>query len=270
MRWNYSHPQAEGNIKAMEWFSENGMPVMGATAGQTRWVLMPQNESNMENIRSFALSSIEQGIDGLLLTLWDDDSPHFELYMRGILAFAEYSWSGEKRSMDEIKAAFRQREYAHALAGEEYGFVDRLELMTAWWNRALLKGSDRNALQSMDEVLSKGIIDLPLADQKGEWSKMNEGEIEVATKILKDSEAVAETLSKMKEQANRNQYRLDVYTQVNELIRFSAHALLALDAYDSAPNEMEEEKAFLEIEALPGNWPVCGKRWKAYMEKRVF
>ncbi len=38
MRWNYSSPQAEGNIKAMEWFSEHGLQVMGATAGQTRWV----------------------------------------------------------------------------------------------------------------------------------------------------------------------------------------------------------------------------------------
>ncbi len=252
MRWNYSHPQAEGNIKAMEWFSENGMQVMGATAGQTRWVLMPQNESNMENIRSFSQSSIEKGIDGLLLTLWDDDSPHFELYMRGILAFAEYSWSGDQRTKDEIKAAFRQREYAHALAGAEYGFVDRLELMTAWWNRALLKGSSRNALKSMNEPLKDGIIDLPLADQKGEWSKMNEGEIELARKILEDSEAVAETLSKMKQQANRNQYRLDVYAQVNELIRFSAHALLALDAYDIALDEADEAAALIEIEALPG------------------
>jgi hexosaminidase len=40
MRWNYSSPQALGNIKAMQWFTDHGMEVMGATAGQTRWVLM--------------------------------------------------------------------------------------------------------------------------------------------------------------------------------------------------------------------------------------
>lgn len=68
MRWNYSSPQALGNIKAMQWFTDHGMEVMGATAGQTRWVLMPQEESNMENIRSFAVSSIESGLNGLLLT----------------------------------------------------------------------------------------------------------------------------------------------------------------------------------------------------------
>ncbi len=88
------------------------------------------------------MSSIEQGIDGLLLTLWDDDSPHFELYKRGILAFAEYSWSGEKRDRDEIKAAYRQREYGYLLAGEEYAFVDQLEKMAAWWNTSLVEGKE--------------------------------------------------------------------------------------------------------------------------------
>jgi hypothetical protein len=53
MRWNYSAPETYGNAKAMEWFTENGFQVMGATAGQTRWKLMPQNESNFDNIRHF-------------------------------------------------------------------------------------------------------------------------------------------------------------------------------------------------------------------------
>ena len=72
---------------------------------------MPQNESNMDNIKTFAVSSIQNELSGLLLTLWDDDSPHFELYKRGIAAFAEYTWSGEQRSQKEIKAAYRQRAF---------------------------------------------------------------------------------------------------------------------------------------------------------------
>ena len=101
MRWNYASPQAIGNTKAMDWFQKHGMQVMGATAGQRRWVLMPQDGGNLENIKSFARSSIEQNLNGLLLTLWDDDSPHFELYWRGILAFSEYTWAGEKRNHEE-------------------------------------------------------------------------------------------------------------------------------------------------------------------------
>ena len=64
--------------------------------------LMPQQRGNLKQIRDFAVSSIESGLDGLLLTLWDDDSPHFELYKRGIMGFANDTWSGDKISKDEF------------------------------------------------------------------------------------------------------------------------------------------------------------------------
>ena len=92
MRWNYHATESYGNARAMDYFTNNGLKVMGATAGQTRWTLMPQRESNIDQIRIFADQSIKRNFNGLLLTLWDDDSPHFELYKRGISAFAEYTW----------------------------------------------------------------------------------------------------------------------------------------------------------------------------------
>lgn len=270
MRWNYSSPQAEGNIKAMEWFSEHGLKVMGATAGQTRWVLMPQNESNMENISSFAKTSIANGIDALLLTLWDDDSPHFELYMRGILAFAEYSWSGEQRSRDEIKRAFRHREYGYSLAGEKFAFVDQLEGMTAWWNTALLKGRSRNGLRSMNDPLSEGIMDLPRGDKKGKWSEKNSERIAQARKVMMESEQLASLISEMKNTSLRNHYRLEVYEQVNRLVHFSARSLLALNSYDVAGNEAEEAEALGNIEALPGEFSLLKEELEqVYGESRI-
>jgi hexosaminidase len=250
MRWNYSHPEAEGNIKAMEWFSEHGLSVMGATAGQTRWVLMPQSESNMDNIRSFAMTSIEKKIDGLLLTLWDDDSPHFELYMRGILAFAEYSWAGDSRSKEEIKAAYRQREYAHALAGEEYGFVDQLEKMVGWWNASLLQSNQRNGLRKMDNPGEEGVIELPFSGEKGSWTEKHASRLDAATSIVADAEEIAATIAAMKTEANRNQYRLEVYEQVNQLVSFSAEALLVLKAYDTSGDEQEAEEALKAVQLL--------------------
>ena len=106
MRWNYFYPWAEGNLKTIDWYKENNLKVMGATAGQTRWVLMPQDYSNIESIKSFSLTSVAKELDGLLLTLWDDDSPHFELYKRGIYAFAEYTWGGNDLSSKEFKSKF--------------------------------------------------------------------------------------------------------------------------------------------------------------------
>lgn len=111
MRWNYHKAESYGNGKAMDWFSSNGFQVMGATAGQTRWTLMPQRESNIDQIRTFAEQSINRNYNGLLLTLWDDDSPHFELYKRGITAFAEYTWGGLKRSKEAFKKIYRHRKF---------------------------------------------------------------------------------------------------------------------------------------------------------------
>jgi len=259
MRWNYSDPQAEGNIKAMEWFSEHGLPVMGATAGQTRWKLMPQNESNMENIRSFALTSIDKGLDGLLLTLWDDDSPHFELYIRGILAFAEYTWSGDLRTKTEIKAAYRQREFAYTLADEEYAVVEQLEHLAGWWNGALLQGGQRNNIRTHIDPMNQRIIELPLKGSKGSWTEDHVDRLEMADKVLEDCDKVASTLEVMKSKARRNQYRIEVYEKVNELIRFSAEALLVLQLYDSAQDDVGASEALKKIQDLEQEFKLLQK-----------
>ena len=256
MRWNYSHPQTEGNIKAMDWFDEHDLPVMGATAGQTRWKLMPQNESNMENIRSFANTSIEMGIDGLLLTLWDDDSPHFELYMRGILTFAEYTWSGDVRSKEEIKAAYRHREYANTLSGEAFGFVDQLEHAVAWWNAALLKANIRNELPYMEDPAGEAVIDLPFSGEKGEWTRKHSIRLQNAAMALRNCNQVAAAIDSMKTKALRNNYRLEVYEQVNNLVRYSGKVIFALQAYDIAMAGQEEQEALDRLRQLQEEFDI--------------
>ncbi len=249
MRWNYSSSEAIGNAKAMEWFRNHGMQVMGATAGQTRWKLMPQNESNMDNIKSFALSSIDNDLKGLFLTLWDDDSPHFELYMRGIIAFSEYSWTGEKRSKEEIKAAYRQREFSTSLSGPEYAFIDQLEEPVAFWNKALLKSKNRNQLNKLTNPIDEAIIDLPDTN-KGEWSTIYAEKLNQAAITMENCNAIATKIAHMKSKAIRNNYTLEVYEQVNLLVQFSAKALLTLEAYDKAETKQQELDAIVKINEL--------------------
>jgi len=270
MRWNYSSPQAEGNIKAMEWFSENGFQVMGATAGQTRWALMPQNEGNMENIKSFALTSIEKGLEGLLLTLWDDDSPHFELYMRGILAFAEYSWTGDKRSREEIKAAYRHREFSNAVAGDEFAFIDRLEKPVAFWDYALLDIRRHVFLKTHNNPLEEAIIDLPDEESRGQWSVQYADRLVQAAEALEACDSIAARIKVMKSLATRNTYRLEVYEQVNQLVRFSAQALLTLQAYDQAQTERETAEVLGDIKDLSKEFEVLRDQLeKVYSEIRI-
>ncbi len=270
MRWNYSNSDALGNAKAMKWFMKQDLQVMGATAGQTRWVLMPQEESNMNNIRSFVESSIDNNLDKILLTLWDDDSPHFELYMRGILAFAEYSWTGDKRSKDEIKAAYRHREFSHEVAAKEFAFIDDLEKVVKDYKNALLKGNKRNYLKSMDNPSEMGVMDLPQADKKGVWSKNEAERIGMAKAALEKSDSIARKIELIKSKAPKNPYRLDIYEQVNLLTAFSAKAILALNEFDTAETEEAQKKAEEKISNLKSEFiEIRNKMEDVYAHTRL-
>jgi len=233
MRWNYQKSDTYGNQKAMDWYTNNNLKVMGATAGQTRWTLMPQNQSNIPQIRSFAISSIEKNLEGLLLTLWDDDSPHFELYKRGIAAFAQYTWSGNKRSIDEFKGIYRHRIYGSKFSNNEYAFIDKLEKPVGLWLNMLLEDKVRRAAISKQEnPLETFIIDLPDLENKGMWSKKYFNKIENAKSSLLISKEIEETIDKIMENEPKNKFTLEVYKQVNELVKFSSNIIIALEKLD--------------------------------------
>jgi len=263
MRWNYSSPEAIGNAKAMEWFRKQDLPVMGASAGQTRWVLMPQNESNMQCIRDFAVPSIENGLNGLLLTLWDDDSPHFELYKRGIIAFAEYTWSGDKRSKEDIKSAYRQREFSYTLAGKDKAFIDQLEGPVSFWKNALLKGNKRNYIVKSKDPLEEAVMDLPDPESKGEWTAKHGDRLERAEGHLRECEIIAEKIEDMKSMAVRNKYTISVYEQVNKLVLFTNKSLLLLNEYDSSENKEKETAALSKIKALQDEFEILRKEFES-------
>jgi hexosaminidase len=253
MRWNYDIPESPGNSKAMQWFTKNGFQVMGATAGQTRWNLMPQDQSNAKNIRDFAKSSIESKTSGLLLTLWDDDSPHFELYQRGIAMFAEYTWTGDQRTIPEIQQAFRQLTFGPELVSEELTFVDLLEGPVAFWKNALLDGKDRNRLRAMDNPLEEALISLPNPDSTGKWIAKYEERITKAEENLAQVNEVLERIAESKKLAKRNVYTLEVYEQVAQAVQFSNRALITLAELDD-PSGEKRAMAEQKLKGMAAEW----------------
>ena len=248
MRWNYQKSDTYGNQKAMDWYMNNGLNVMGATAGQTRWTLMPQNQSNISQIKSFAISSIEKNLEGLLLTLWDDDSPHFELYKRGIAAFSQYSWSGNKTTIEEFKTIYRHRTYGPEFSNNEFAFIDKLEKPVSLWLNMLLEEKVRRAAISKEEnPLETFIIDLPDLENKGMWSKKYFNKIKNAKSSLLISKEVEETIDKLMENDSKNKYTLEVYKQVNELVKFSSNIIITLEKLDLSAEIDYEKTAFNEI-----------------------
>ena len=249
MRWNYKNPQTFGNHKAMQWFKQRGFKVMGATAGQTRWVLMPQDDGNIENIQYFCLQAIKSHSEGILLTLWDDDSPHFELYNRGILAFAEYTWVGDKKDKQQFKSAYRHREFSYKLSDEKYSFINKLEEIVGLWKNILLKGNRRNYLKAAKDNAMNDVIDLPDSKQRGAWSKSYKKKIELAKKSLKASREIGQIIKQMKLKAVRNIYTLEVYSQVNTLVAFTNKIILQLHQYDIAVGD-NKEREFKKLKNL--------------------
>src|SRR6056300_1231504 len=251
MRWNYHMAESYGNGKAMDWFSSNGFQVMGATAGQTRWTLMPQRESNIDQIRIFAEQSINRNYKGLLLTLWDDDSPHFELYKRGIHAFAEFSWAGLKRTKEEFKKAYRHRKFGSRFRSEDYAFIDALDNPVGLWTNLLVeKGVHRNSLIHRENPVEEYIIDLPDFNNKGLWSEKYADRIAQLEQQRQTVEQVTLTLERMQKEGTKARYNLDVYRQVGSLVDYNFRVMQTLHAFDMATTDPEEAKMLEELDEL--------------------
>ena len=252
MRWNYFYPWAEGNLKTIDWYKENNLKVMGATAGQTRWVLMPLDYSNIESIKSFSLSSVSKQLDGLLLTLWDDDSPHFELYKRGIYAFSEYTWSGKESKSEDFKSSFRHRYFSPSFKDQKFEFIDELDKpVRDWANLFVKEKKHRNQITKANSPLQSHIIDLPDLDNQGEWNKKFDQKVSTAKKHIKDLEKIIENINKQKTNTLRGNYTLEIYEEVAKLTHFSYKTFLSISNFDNGENDLNsllnKEKEFLSI-----------------------
>ena len=98
-----------------------------------------------------------------------------------------------------------------------------------------------------------------MKEKKGAWTERNEDRLEMAPKVLEDCDKVASTLAVMKSEANRNQYRIEVYEQVNQLVRFSAQALLVLQLYDTAQDDVGASEALKKIQNLENEFKILRK-----------
>ena len=290
MRWNYHVTESYGNARAMDWFINNGLKVMGATAGQTRWTLMPQRESNIDQIRIFADQSIKRNFNGLLLTLWDDDSPHFELYKRGISAFAEYTWGGIKRTKSEFKSVFRHRTFGSEFQSEEYAFIDSLDSPVKEWTNILLKKDfekmmititdslevsnseviHRNSLIHRKNTLTNYIIDLPDFNNKGYWNKKYSSRLKKISKQIQSLNKINSILNKIKEKDPENKFLIEIYEQVSALAGYSFYAMEVLSRFDNAKTEKEETLYLKEIYDLSKKFKNLREKFESvYSKTRV-
>jgi hypothetical protein len=91
-----------------------------------------------------------------------------------------------------------------------------------------------------------------------------------AAMAMRHCNKVAAIIDTMKLMTQRNLYRLEVYEQVNNLVRFSGHALFALQAYDIAQPGKEEQDALAVLQQLTPEFETIRARLEeVYSQTRI-
>lgn len=264
MRWNYWDPTIPGNLKAIDWFKRHGLQVMAATAAQQKWPMMPRENSNARSIGLFSRVAAEKKMDGILCTVWDDSSPHFETTLRGIYHFASSSWNAEDQSLAEANAAFRHRFYGAALRDSSHAFQNQLEKALSFWETALLEKGHRHSYPDTIRL-----IGLPDPAKPGAWNQRYSQRIAAAKTEAARYAAIREQIEKAKRLAVRNHYALELMGALNELQAYPAQLLLLLSAYDAAAGE-EKKAAGRQIRQLVDRFPDKRKQFEQVFSRTRF
>lgn len=236
MRWNYDAPQLLGNINAIDWFNAHHLDVMPATAAQTVWTMMPRSHSNFEQIKNFCRITVNKNLKGILCTVWDDSSPHFETVWRSLHFFALFSWNYEDISLEDAEAMFRHRFYGPELSDPSYEFQDLLEQNLFFWETALIeKGRRRKTTKNID------LIALPNSENPGEWSNTYQQKIEGAHHAVEQYKITREKIHEAIKKSHRNRFSLRLMNQINNLQIYPAELILLLAAYDQAATNEKKD-----------------------------
>lgn len=265
MRWNYWDPTIPGNQRAIDWYKAHNLKVMAATSAQQMWPMMPRENSGFRSIQQFCRVAIEKKMDGILCTVWDDASPHFETTWRGLYNFAALSWNDEASAAKAANDVFRHRFYGSAVSDSSYEFQNLLEEALSFWETALLEKGHRNNFPD-----SIHLIELPDATKPGSWNKRYSKKIATAHEEQKRFRQIKSSLEKAQQVATRNHYSLALMNAINELQIYPTQLLLLMAAYDEAPSAQSRKMRKQEIDQLVNSFPERRKRFeKVFSATRI-
>lgn len=229
MRWQYGNANQKGNKMALKWYHDNGLQVMGATAAQTTYPMMPQANGSGRYIRTFQQAKKSTPIVGVFCTAWDDASPLSETFWKGFIAHAQYSWTTiDSLFNDEFDRRYRIREFGYIIA-QLPDFRQQLESTFILWEEGLLDEGVRRAMWRTGGKYK--IMSLP-TEERGAWSKQYADRLEKSLKAMTKYVELQQLLLKYRASATRNDYALQVFEQINNLTAYTPKLLLAISRYD--------------------------------------
>lgn len=244
MRWNYGDATKPAHIKILNWFHEKGLKVMGATAASAGdSPFMPREDTKAANIKGFSKLIDENQLEGILATAWDDGSPHLETVWRGFIAQGEYGWNPDNRNVEAFKCAHAQREFGFNPADSTLNFLNDLEKAAFFFDGALVTSGRRNPAWGTGNFT---LLELPDKNAPGNWNVKYKEKVEQAEKAIRCYNKINDGIQQAKKQALRNRYTLKVYEQTNNLFVYPSRLIVALSAFDKAPQN-EKEIAMKEV-----------------------
>jgi len=276
MRWNYTLSRQLGNIKALNWYKNNGLKAMVATAAQSGpAVLFPfddrgddMSSRGIPAIKSFIELAAQVETEGMLCTAWDNRSLHFETYWRGFIASAAYSWSPYSYSLETFDIAWMQREFAFSIS-DYVKLYKKLRDAAIFWEKAFNRQGSRehsdNALiplpglhhqqapKKPDKVekidFSSILIELPDLQKPGKWSHKYAERLTKADSILKEYQYNSNVLNELYNHSKRNRYHWEVFIALNNFQVTAPRLLLALKKCDAGGNDASQQSGFDEVKA---------------------
>ncbi len=266
MRWYYDDPTILPHIKILDWYKHKGLRVMAATAASDGGSpFLPRYNSKAQEIKDFSRLVIENNLEGILATAWDDGSPHWETIMRGFIAQGEFGWNPTGRSVDEFKKAHAQREFGFTKG--ELSFLDDLEKSAFFFDGALVVEGRRNPSW---QVTGYKLMDLPDINNPGKWSRDYANKLDSARDEQSRYKTIQKGIKLAKEQAIRNRYTLEIYEQTNHLLHYPAQLLLALESFDKSSNEEEKQSALKNIKDIYNYFDVMRQNLEDVYSKTRF
>ena len=263
MRWNYSRPGLPGNNMALDWYAEVGLKAMAATAAQTRWTLFPRNNGNVGPIREFCRMTAERGLDGILCTAWDDDSPHMAFYWRGWTAFADFSWSSDGRDEKGALKAFAQRAFGIEAAEDALSGYANLEKAMNFWDTALITAGRRNVCQ---DATMNGVIDLPTMQDRAVWLEKYADRLARADVAHQQSMNATLELYGASQVATRHQHELLLATWLSNVQSWSPTMLRHFRNWAKEPSQDRVDWVRGMTEMFDFNWDYFVAK---YEQKRI-
>ncbi len=255
MRWRYDDPTYPWNVRALQWYREQGLRAMTASAAQDFWPLHPRNGGKVRPIRDFNRLTAEYELEGSLCTAWDDNSVHMEFYWRGWAAHAEYAWSPHGRSIAEFNAAYGQRRFGPAgreLAPRVHDGLEaaltvgdtifEVESEGRWW-----AGWDRALAREPNDTVGTP-LEMPDPGAPGVWSGHNAQRLATARTELDRYDATAMMLGQLMSDATRGRFALRLMSALNDVQASSWRFLLAIAECDTRGRDACRSHLLTEVE----------------------